>query len=106
MIRRPPRSTLFPYTTLFRSLHEGDEDWIWAHWDLEHAGGKTKGKYIQPVSPTLWLDKDVGCTTFIFTKTELQELTASLVATIGKQGLPELTTSGNDVQSSLSSESS
>src|SRR2546423_3726231 len=28
MIRRPPRSTLFPYTTLFRSrpvLHDGDE---------------------------------------------------------------------------------
>src|SRR2546430_11232427 len=24
MIRRPPRSTLFPYTTLFRSLH-----WLW-----------------------------------------------------------------------------
>src|SRR3989442_8212258 len=24
MIRRPPRSTLFPYTTLFRS-HDGDE---------------------------------------------------------------------------------
>src|SRR5438093_8615715 len=23
MIRRPPRSTLFPYTTLFRSLHAG-----------------------------------------------------------------------------------
>src|SRR3712207_7221666 len=23
MIRRPPRSTLFPYTTLFRSEHEG-----------------------------------------------------------------------------------
>src|SRR2546422_8172294 len=25
MIRRPPRSTLFPYTTLFRSLVVGDE---------------------------------------------------------------------------------
>src|SRR2546426_2330177 len=25
MIRRPPRSTLFPYTTLFRSLANGDE---------------------------------------------------------------------------------
>src|SRR2546427_3733080 len=25
MIRRPPRSTLFPYTTLFRSLIEKDE---------------------------------------------------------------------------------
>src|SRR3712207_8764766 len=27
MIRRPPRSTLFPYTTLFRSAHD---------WDLQH----------------------------------------------------------------------
>src|SRR5258707_12817786 len=25
MIRRPPRSTLFPYTTLFRSSFNGDE---------------------------------------------------------------------------------
>src|SRR3712207_7846285 len=25
MIRRPPRSTLFPYTTLFRSRHEREE---------------------------------------------------------------------------------
>src|SRR5688572_32217582 len=29
MIRRPPRSTLFPYTTLFRSYRpEGDEKWF------------------------------------------------------------------------------
>src|SRR3712207_8667033 len=26
MIRRPPRSTLFPYTTLFRSVEVGGED--------------------------------------------------------------------------------
>src|SRR2546425_8750615 len=26
MIRRPPRSTLFPYTTLFRSGHAGNPD--------------------------------------------------------------------------------
>src|SRR2546427_6953762 len=26
MIRRPPRSTLFPYTTLFRSRHAADAD--------------------------------------------------------------------------------
>src|SRR5437899_5545918 len=40
MIRRPPRSTLFPYTTLFRSL-----DWIasapaivlWHHWPDERS---------------------------------------------------------------------
>src|SRR3712207_6903706 len=40
MIRRPPRSTLFPYTTLFRSLKQrpgrgADAD---AHaWALQHA---------------------------------------------------------------------
>src|SRR2546427_12652092 len=27
MIRRPPRSTLFPYTTLFRSLTDNDGEW-------------------------------------------------------------------------------
>src|SRR3712207_7837881 len=27
MIRRPPRSTLFPYTTLFRSLHDDRRPW-------------------------------------------------------------------------------
>src|SRR5256885_12312594 len=38
MIRRPPRSTLFPYTTLFRSagagvLGQGGVDYMW---DLSH----------------------------------------------------------------------
>src|SRR3712207_8267780 len=28
MIRRPPRSTLFPYTTLFRSLDTGADDYL------------------------------------------------------------------------------
>src|SRR3712207_8437888 len=28
MIRRPPRSTLFPYTTLFRSLHAGGDGFL------------------------------------------------------------------------------
>src|SRR2546430_10071679 len=43
MIRRPPRSTLFPYTTLFRSLMEV-QDFI-GLWNLEgtqKAGGKTE----------------------------------------------------------------
>src|SRR2546427_8572241 len=33
MIRRPPRSTLFPYTTLFRSLVR-DPLTIYVYWDL------------------------------------------------------------------------
>src|SRR5256885_3685160 len=31
MIRRPPRSTLFPYTTLFRSLVDGAGDQLLRH---------------------------------------------------------------------------
>src|SRR5256885_8707627 len=37
MIRRPPRSTLFPYTTLFRSLQRADED---HHYPLRHSTDK------------------------------------------------------------------
>src|SRR2546428_7620487 len=36
MIRRPPRSTLFPYTTLFRSLAIG---WT-GQWSASFLGGK------------------------------------------------------------------
>src|SRR2546430_11804454 len=35
MIRRPPRSTLFPYTTLFRSLRGAQER---RHQELDEAG--------------------------------------------------------------------
>src|SRR5258708_30209004 len=38
MIRRPPRSTLFPYTTLFRSAHFARRD-HWTRWlELLAAG--------------------------------------------------------------------
>src|SRR3712207_8004273 len=30
MLRRPPRSTLFPYTTLFRSHHPGRAGLVWS----------------------------------------------------------------------------
>src|SRR5690349_23899290 len=34
MIRRPPRSTLFPYTTLFRSYYSGFEP-AWAKYGVQ-----------------------------------------------------------------------
>src|SRR3989454_12367321 len=37
MIRRPPRSTLFPYTTLFRSLE--------AHWRLTTTPSRTPDEW-------------------------------------------------------------
>src|SRR5256885_9107080 len=42
MIRRPPRSTLFPYTTLFRSVGQAAQDpaspVVRRHPDLRHRG--------------------------------------------------------------------
>src|SRR3989449_7672032 len=39
MIRRPPRSTLFPYTTLFRSGHQRDDAAVCRpHWSANLPG--------------------------------------------------------------------
>src|SRR2546428_8026690 len=42
MIRRPPRSTLFPYTTLFRSREAVEGDTVWA--ELRYHGTQVDGK--------------------------------------------------------------
>src|SRR2546426_8180211 len=43
MIRRPPRSTLFPYTTLFRSRH-GEQHVVEARGFLDRGRGRTTTK--------------------------------------------------------------
>src|SRR5258705_1205571 len=43
MIRRPPRSTLFPYTTLFRSRHE-----CWIFGELADVAKEFFVRCIQP----------------------------------------------------------
>src|SRR5258708_14341162 len=46
MIRRPPRSTLFPYTTLFRSAtNEAMRDWINNPVDTHYIIGSVVGPY-------------------------------------------------------------
>src|SRR5256885_13300199 len=42
MIRRPPRSTLFPYTTLFRSTEDGDGHGGFS-FNVSTAQAKSKG---------------------------------------------------------------
>src|SRR3712207_9589522 len=37
MIQRPTRSTLFPYTTLFRSKEEGRKTWELPRWNWQSA---------------------------------------------------------------------
>src|SRR3712207_7061052 len=40
MIRRPPRSTLCPYTTLFRSIDNLDSEYVAGDDDVEFAGSE------------------------------------------------------------------
>src|SRR3989337_289686 len=49
MIRRPPRSTLFPYTTLFRSGLEAEDPLVVA--ETERARGV--GPHVGELAPTL-----------------------------------------------------
>src|SRR5256885_4116882 len=44
MIRRPPRSTLFPYTTLFRSFAEVE---VWGHRVLEEVNPEVPEQHEQ-----------------------------------------------------------
>src|SRR3712207_7067664 len=54
MIRRPPRSTLFPYTTLFRSERGRDSGRDAPHGPPRPAGSRTeRGRYLRrpPLPP-------------------------------------------------------
>src|SRR3712207_7241812 len=46
MIRRPPRSTLFPYTTLFRSI-VADSGFDWILLDTEHSPNELPDLLVQ-----------------------------------------------------------
>src|SRR3712207_4158976 len=47
MIRRPPRSTLFPYTTLFRSFdHVGVLETLAAEWDVPVVAHELEAPYL------------------------------------------------------------
>src|SRR5260370_18872657 len=50
MIRRPPRSTLFPYTTLFRSCPNGLPRWTRAPWTSMPPPPPTCARCTLPIS--------------------------------------------------------
>src|SRR5256886_15103428 len=62
MIRRPPRSTLFPYTTLFRSLDRGEGD---EHRSARRARAQGSGAVprVHPVSLPVGQDRPAGAET-------------------------------------------
>src|SRR2546430_3547505 len=58
MIRRPPRSTLFPYTTLFRSLYWGGFDHTDARRDLARVALQN-AESLQPDSGEVHMQKGI-----------------------------------------------
>src|SRR5438445_3912926 len=51
MIRRPPRSTLFPYTTLFRSRGEGDAESRGLRRRAHRADAPHRPEFLQRLQP-------------------------------------------------------
>src|SRR5258708_22071802 len=47
MIRRPPRSTLFPYTTLFRSVRTQTLDLVTHEFYFSGIGGEDAGDHVE-----------------------------------------------------------
>src|SRR5256885_8470607 len=63
MIRRPPRSTLFPYTTLFRSSFQSSDAWrlsgqeyyrllweLYTGWNLQCSAAIRRSRYLGRIS--------------------------------------------------------
>src|SRR3989454_10295623 len=64
MIRRPPRSTLFPYTTLFRSrllAHNGEINTLWGNRNAMRArepalASPLWGARVDRLRPVIWAE--------------------------------------------------
>src|SRR3712207_8142621 len=57
MIRRPPRSTLFPYTTLFRSGEGGPLEGVVGHAGAEDRGRRRRADRARPARLRRRLDR-------------------------------------------------
>src|SRR3712207_7693813 len=60
MIRRPPRSTLFPYTTLFRSRSEPSPSRATFHPCMSSSRSSTPGKAMSNLLGCMWHREVIG----------------------------------------------
>src|ERR1044071_10173467 len=71
MIRRPPRSTLFPYTTLFRSF---STDFIGENYQYPDAGYQTRAKRSEEHTSELQSRVDISYAVFCLKKKIHEEI--------------------------------
>src|SRR5260221_7513896 len=77
MIRRPPRSTLFPYTTLFRSTHSGVYPLLFAFaWGSSQAVGAAGARSEEHTSE-LQSHSDLVCRLLLEKKKKKHKITHS-----------------------------
>src|SRR2546430_8225569 len=102
MIRRPPRSTLFPYTTLFRSVvgllragagHDGCEAGRFWHRDAAHVevvDQRTKARRSEEHTSELQSQSNLVCRLLLETKKQIRRL-VSIPSPRGAQSRPGCT---------------
>src|SRR5256885_9051389 len=76
MIRRPPRSTLFPYTTLFRSV--GGEACINANDSHRRRNGPRRREVVDGGTLGIARDRDSASSDDLFDRTRSEEHTSEL----------------------------
>src|SRR5207248_8871329 len=75
MIRRPPRSTLFPYTTLFRSDGNGNNQCRWCrHILLCHSGKPGNGQRSEEHTSELQSPYDLVCRLLLEKKNNMNRI--------------------------------
>src|SRR3712207_1415335 len=86
MIRRPPRSTLFPYTTLFRSMSKTRYEWTLFDYAAWYAGAVVVPIYeTSSAEQVEWILSDSGAKA-VFVETSAHRATVDGVVA----GLPEV----------------
>src|SRR5260221_893439 len=90
MIRRPPRSTLFPYTTLFRSAREVAVDQVEVGLDLIAARERVGGGRSEEHTSELQSHSDLVCRLLLEKKKKTMKQLEDEHQSASKSGAPRI----------------
>src|SRR2546422_9225846 len=88
MIRRPPRSTLFPYTTLFRSDSHMPKHAASSDWDLQALAEAVLRDFNVQVEPQGWLTKEPDLEERVLRERVVRAVNEAYDAKVARIGAP------------------